>query len=153
MTTATIEDIRSALATMAASVSGVRRAYSTLPPQIPDADLPAALTFPREATYDFLSAGEDQDVEQRNWLLWVLVAPREQGVPGEMETRAEPFIDAIKTYFKARPSLTMLHGIIRAWLTGDGGPRQLEWAGVVYWGVEFRLSVRILEKRVYADYQ
>lgn len=143
-----IETVRAQLAILEAGItttsgSAIGRAYTQLPREaVNDADLPAFLNFVRDGTSDITNVGEDAYQFTRLYTMWLLVLPGQEGLTqGEAESRVEPWIPAVYTYFNARPKLSAVTDVKRANIVGDTGPRQLIWADVVYWGCEFRLSV------------
>lgn len=146
-----VDTIRQQLATLEALIAGVNRAYDTLPRgPIVEADLPLFLNFVRDATYDWRMLGASDNIEIRQYILWLLVMPIQLAAPGEGEEKAMPFIKTVMDYFKARPQLGGTAQIQNAIITGDSGPKQLPWADTYYWGIEFRLQVTEYQLRAYA---
>jgi hypothetical protein len=128
------------------------RAYEQLPHQaVNDADLPVCLNFVREATADLTNAGEDFYQTTRQYLVWLLLLPASEGLSdGEAESMVEPVIPTFYNYFLARPKLVAVTDVKRMVIASDSGPRQLVWADIAYWGVEFRLNVTERLTRTYA---
>lgn len=145
-----ITTVRAALATLEAQITGINRAYVDLPRgAINDADLPLFLNFARDASDS--EGGSDMMLEDRQYLLWLLVMPDQLGIPGEGEQAAEAMIQTVKDYFRQRPALGLVLGVQKSYFSGDSGPRKFTWADVAYWGVEFRLRVVEYQARTYAD--
>jgi hypothetical protein len=91
-------------------------------------------------------------VERRNYIFQLLILPQSEGLDqGEAEGKVEPFITLVRDAFKGAPSLGGVLGVQSARLTGDSGPRQLVWAGVIYWGCEFKMAVEEYVPRIFAD--
>lgn len=150
----TIATVKARLALMEAQITGIKRAFAQTPSgAVADADLPFFINFAREAADDYKSIGGDQDREGRLYLptLYVFSAGQGTQLPSEGEAAVEPYITTVKDHFRSRPALSALDtqganlggllGVQMAYLVGDSGPKVLQWAGQLYWGVEFKLNV------------
>jgi hypothetical protein len=149
-----IETVRTQLATLQASISGVKRAFEQLPRgAIVDADLPLFLNFARNAIYDWSILGADTNQSTRIYLMRLLVMPQQSGIDGEGESAVEPFIKTVVDYFASRPQLGRLSGVQNAIIVGDSGPQQFVWFDIPYWSVEFQLRVVEYATRDYQNYE
>lgn len=153
-----VATVKTRLAAIQETISGVKRAYAQPPLSLPASDLPAMVNFAGAATHEWRVAGNDVDLETRAYLMRLYVAPLTTGVPGEMERLCEPFFVSVRDMFAARPGLGLgtkgshLTGVQLAILQGDSGVSVMTYGGAQYVGVEFRLQVTELVEVNYADY-
>lgn len=153
-----VASIKTRLTAIQEAISGVKRAYAQPPLSLPPSDLPVFVNFTGAATHDWRVMGSDTDSETRAYVMRLYVAPYQEGIPGEGERLCEPFFVSVRDAFAARPGLsdpiTHAHatGVLGAALLGDSGVAVLNYNGVQYVGIEFRLQVVELVEVSYADY-
>ncbi len=152
MTVATVATIKAQLAVLQAAIPNVKRAYADIPRgPINDADLPLFINFARDAENDWTMIGSDIGLENRRYLMQLLVMPAQDGISGESESLTEAWLQTVNDYFAARPQLGLQSGVQRAYIEGDSGPRLYSWANGLYWNIEFRLRVVTYHPRTYAS--
>jgi hypothetical protein len=154
-----IADVKDALVTLetaylAANAAGKGRAYAQFPMVLNDFDLPAFINYSRDATYNQTQGGDVMRVT-RDYAIQMLIFPAAEGTTesgggNEGEALVEPHIEKFWKYFAARPQIDTTEPILRASIVSDTGPRRFEFAGGLYWGVEFRAQVEEFNPRTYA---
>lgn len=139
------------LATLASQIPGVVHAFADVPDSLVETDLPAVIPLPGPNQIDDQEAGADFFASERDYDLYLYVAPAGSGVvPGEIERRCKAFIDPFVSFFMARPSLGRLTGVQNAVLITDSGVTALQFGQDVYRGVRFTLHVSEIVTRTYA---
>ena len=116
------------IAEMCSSVSGVVTAFTQIPRVLQDAQLPASVVFPGEATYDRQAMGEQMVLETRIYNLVLYVCNAAFDTQGMIEIKTDPFFVDVRDYFMARPGLELdrqgddqSESAFLAVLLGDGG--------------------------------
>ncbi|HNT77559.1 MAG TPA: hypothetical protein PKH77_21295 [Anaerolineae bacterium] len=137
---ATPTQIKTALATVLAAITGVRRVYTTAPNSLPPSDLPAWVIYTGPATYAVRGYGI-YDGETRRYTLRLYVLPLQEGIPGEAEAACEPFFTRVRAALDPDNRLNQLVGILELTLLGDQGVSVLNLGGSAYLGIEFTLEV------------
>lgn len=116
MTTVTAAQIRAAIKTVCAGISGVRTAYDVQPPALNPADMPLMIVQPGQATYDRDALGLPMVVMTRQWQLTLFVQSTASGraTQSEAETNAQALLDTVRQALLARTRVQVAGG------TGDG---------------------------------
>lgn len=151
-----VATVKTRLATIEGNISGIRVAYAQGPNSLVAANLPAFINLTRPGQVDWRAVGSDDGLETRLYLPTLYVRPFGTGIPGEGERDCEPFFALVRDAFAARPSLEQLIGVQEAIFLGDGGVTVLRYpiqSDSLFWGIEFRLQVREIVARNYADYE
>lgn len=152
-----ISQIKTRLAEIARTVSGIKRAYANAPQSLPDSDLP--LIIPMTGAATLTRMGENLAEETRLFLIRLYVVPIQAGFDGEAERKVEPFFDSVRNAYLSHPLLgngakdSALPFVIRSAWNGDGGVMVLPYAGQNYLGAEFRLSLTTLAPIGIAAYE
>ena len=141
-----INTIKTRLAEVALTVSGVKRAYAEAPKALPEGDMPILVSFVGPVT-SFEKHGDEMAEETRTFMLRLYVKPVGAGYDGDAELAVEPFVTSVRDTFLSHPKLglgTYVSQIpfvtLMRWL-GDGGISTFQYAGNSYIGIEFRISV------------
>lgn len=134
-----VSTVRAAIAQVAGSISGVKRAFAYAPASLVATDLPVAVVFTGPATY--LERGYGVEGETREYLLRLYVAAVQQGLSGDAESLCIPFFAAVRAAFPPGARLGRLSGVLEARLTGDQGVSILPFLNQPYLGIEFRVEV------------
>lgn len=106
---------------------------------------PAFLVFAGEASHDKPSV--DQKVVIRNYDIWGLIKPSEEGRETEAELAVEPWLDAVPALLDPRPGLWLLSqqdplpGIVEAQIIDDTGFTIIPMAGADHAGCIWTLRV------------
>lgn len=141
----TVSAIATRLKTIQEGIAGVKKAHDLTktagpPNRLPSDYLPTVINVPGEASYNVTPA--DLKYETRLWFMLLYVAPIQ--APHEIAQRlaeAAPFLDSFEAEFLALPTLGGLDGVTEAIYLGDGGITFLNYAGVDYTGIEFRVRI------------
>ncbi len=130
------------LAQIEASITGIVRAYDTLPNSVPE--LPCFVNFVGPMTEDWNNAGEDETtvegVETATYYPTLIVAPAAAGYTGEPQNRCYPFIAKVRNKFASLPNLQG-QNTWRMIFQGHDGVRIVQVAGTDYIGVRFTILV------------
>lgn len=146
--TTLVSTVKTRLADIGLTISGVKRAYANAPQSLPDSDLPILAIFTGSATLAPL--GQTLAEEIRTYLLRLYVAPVQAGYDGEAEKKVEPFLTGARAVYLSHPLLgngakdSTLPFVTRVAWGGDGGVMVLSYAGQNYIGAEFRVNVTSL---------
>jgi hypothetical protein len=148
-----VATVKARLASIQEAIPGVLVAYAQGPLSLVGANMPCFVNLTRPATVDW-EQGSDLGIETRLYAMQLYVMPFGQGVPGEAERKCETFFPLVRITFAARPGLEDLPGIQEAIFLGDSGVIIMSYPlqGERYFGVEYRLQVREVVERSYADY-
>ncbi len=157
MTAPTLSDIKTRLAAVQATISGVKRAYANAPASLPPDQLPVFLNFTGPCQMQKFS--DSLAHERREFIMRLYVKPKGAGVDGEAEKAVEPYLARVRDAFLGRPMLSL--GTILApamdyiepceWL-GDSGVMILLFAEEGFIGAEFRLAVKTFVPIAFANY-
>ena len=149
----TVATIKTKLAALQATISGVTHAFAQAPADLNTADMPAFCNFTGQATDDYQAGGDEVDVVTRTYNMRLYVLPAVDGLPGEAERLCEPLIDAVRLFFSAHLQLGGLQGVQSALITGDSGVARLVFndPSQPIYGVEFKLAVTEYIGFTYAD--
>lgn len=98
---------RARIAAMCGAINGVQTAFTNIPRELQDAQLPAFVVFPGPATYDRDTLGESMLLIVREYNLILYVNNAQFGTEGQTQIEVDPFFDAVWTYFAARPGLEL----------------------------------------------
>ena len=160
--TTTEEKILANLSTiLLANVTGLKASYQRAPFSLPENDLPANVNLMGPLD-DVNSRGPGIDLVTRTIYVRIYCAHVQQGVSGDAESIAVPFLSSVPPVLRARTSLNTgtkgseVPGLLEATYQGvkDGGISVLPtYSGDQYLGVEFRLRVRYMERYAFAAYQ
>lgn len=129
-----------------AGITGVSRAYAQAPQTMPDGDLPLFCNYVGPTT-GFVPNGSGLWIESRIFRCVLYVAPILQGLDGEAEAKAEPFIPLGQQAFLSHPSMgtgymdETLDGVQNFEYVGDSGVGVFIFNKQLYIGVEFRVQV------------
>jgi len=139
----TVGTVLDKLATIQATITGITKAYGhdDLPNSLKTAQLPAFINLPGAATSEDVF-GQAAEVETRTYRMLLYVTPIER--PSDIATRmnrVEPFFDRVKDKFRSYALLDSLTDVIFTSTVDDIGLTAMEYAGVLYAGVEFTLDV------------
>lgn len=139
-----VDAVLAALATVERKLSGIGQVYDTPPQSVTPNDLPAFVNLPGPMTVE--SMGRDEDIseilETRQYSALLLVAPAGAGVAGESFDLCTPWFAKVRNIFLAYPRLGTT-AVLRSTLTGDAGARpDIIYAGMVYYGIRFNLTVQ-----------
>lgn len=153
-----ISAIKTRLAEIARTVSGIKRAYTNAPQSLPATDLPIFVPFAGQVVNPHRISQELYG-EGRQFILRLYVKHIQQGYDGEAEKAVEPFLDIVRDTFLAHPALgtgiyaELLDGIEEITWQGDNGISVLSFAGENYLGAEFRLTVATLHQVNVSTYE
>lgn len=126
------------MAELEEQILGIRRAFVDPPRSVASADLPCFLNFVGPATFDVVP--DDVCTEQGEYTALLFVAPAQSGAPGEASAACRPWLDTVRDFFAARPTLDNARYVLDGGLVRRGKPRSYDVAGTAYLGVEFVLS-------------
>lgn len=156
----TIATVKTRLAAIQGTITGVKRTYAEAPVSLPYSDLPCFVTFAGPSVHNWAILGEGEDLEERTYFMRLYVRPVGQGLDGEAEQACEPFFERVRDCFASHPGLGLgtktngpLAEVQRAWLQGDNGVGVLPYAGEQFIGIEWRLQVRQIVPVTYAAYE
>ena len=149
------------LAALWRNIDGVQKVFDKIPRVVQDAELPAVIILPGEATYDTDAPGDNDVLITRTYRMLLLVFNAGLGTEGKAQTAAEPFFDRVRDYFLARPGLE-LYGAAdpqvveyNARLLSDSGFIYQAYPGGTnspeYGAIEFRQQVQTWASVVYQD--
>lgn len=154
--TTDISDIKTRLAAISETVTGIKRAYGNAPMSLPESDLPISCVFVGQ---EVRSGGNNPAEFTRTYLLRLYVVPVQAGYDGEAERRVEPFLMSVRNVFLSHPGLGLgtpqsALPFVRSteWL-GDGGIAVLPYAKQLYLGAEFRMNVTTIVPIQYAKFE
>lgn len=150
---------------MFAFISGVVTPFTNIPRVLQDAQLPASVVFNGAATYDKHKFGNDMVEETRIYQLMLFVQNAAYGTTGSLQIDCDPFFEAVRNYFLARPGLELdsdpnpkIPSAFDAELLGDGGfsvgPYPLnasESDATKYVQIRWQLQVKEIAQIDYAD--
>lgn len=141
------------LAAMCANITGITKAFARIPRKLEDAELPAAVVFPGQATYE--RAGGDVRRVTRDYQIAVYVLKGLQGGETQGQEAVEPFFERVLDYFEARPGLE-LNGaalaVLDAQLVSDGGVQAIGFGETEQFiGTTFTIRVTELLQIEYQD--
>lgn len=153
------------IAAMFQFIPGVRTAFTNIPRVLQDAELPASVVFNGPATYDKHTLGEQMVRETRTYQLMLFVQNAAFDTMGQSQIDCDPFFQAVRNYFLARPGLALesdpdpkIPAVEDAELLGDGGysvgPYPLNAGGTGatnYVQIRWQLQVREIAQIDYAD--
>lgn len=146
-------------------INGIQTAFTQIPRMVQDAQLPAMVIIPGPATYDYAVESAQILTETRVYQLVLLVQNAAFGTSGDDQLQADPFFNAVRDYFAARPGLELdtqaeprIPAVLDAKLLGDGGlgigPYPLGGGGPDtpnYVQIRWQLQVRELAPIYYRD--
>lgn len=150
----TVATVCERLARIQGNITGVTKAFDMdeMPNKLNTAQLPGWITVPGEATYEH--PDPTTEIETRLYYMLLYVAPIE--APSQIAFRMNllaPFLDRVPAAFAARNGLESLAGVLRSELVADNGQIQpLEYGGLLYAGIEFRLQVVEVTEVTPVDY-
>ncbi len=144
-----VATVKAALASYQATIPGVVSAYAQAPNSVSAADMPMFTNFTGASDEDWNTGGADEGVEIRQYRMILLLLPRGSGVAGEAERIAEPFFPMVRDFFDARPHLGT-PGVQSSIFQGDGGLVIINYGGLDYYAIEFKLMVTEYFPRTYA---
>jgi hypothetical protein len=97
---------RARLSAMGAFIAGITHSFTDIPRVVQDAQLPALIVVPRQATYN-IDYGEGTVGETRLYQLLVLVQRLGEGTEKQAQVSVDPFFQRVRDYFIARPQLEL----------------------------------------------
>lgn len=155
----TVQETTERIATLCGNIEGVRTAFTQIPRIISNAQVPAVVIFPGEATYDVTTMGEQMVLEPRIYRIVLFYAEAAFGTQGQSQIGIEPMFTRIRDYFLARPGLSLPDDasvIYDATMQGDSGFQLIDYASgqdkLTQWAaIEFRLEVREVSPILYQD--
>lgn len=150
------------IANMWASINGVVTPFLQIPRVLQDAQLPASVVFPGQATYDTDTLGDQMVLETRTYDMVLYVANAAFDTSGQLEIQTDPFFAAVRDYFLARPGLELdgegAHQVeiqFNSQLLGDGGlqvgPYPLSGGTTDYIQIRWQLRVQEVAAITYHD--
>lgn len=147
------------IAELCGNVEGVRTAFQQIPRIISNAQVPAVVVFPGEATYDTTTLGEQMVLEVRIYRIVLFYAEAAFGTQGQQQIGIEPLFTRIRDYFLARPGLSLPtedRVIYDATMQGDAGFQIVDYPSgtdktTSFAAIEFRLECREVSKILYQD--
>lgn len=147
------------IAAMAALIPGIQTAFASIPRVVQDAELPAVVIFPGEATYDVDTFGDNDVVETRLYRILFLIQKAAYGTETQAQVAIEPFFNTIRDYFLARPGLELTGAtlpqvvVYDSVMLGDSGYQIIGYpdAQSSYAAIEYRLSVKEWSAVAYQD--
>lgn len=135
-------------------VAGIVKAYDIdeIPNSLATANLPAFINVPGEAVQ--AAFDDDEWIETRTWYMLLYIAPIERPVEvAQRMAAAAVFLPLVRQVFADRDGLESLAGILSSRLTGDSGlATPLQYGGLTYAGIEFRLEVKEIIGTAERDY-
>ncbi len=147
------------IAAMAQLIPGITVAFPSIPRVVQDAELPAVVVFPGEATYDVDTFGDNDVVETRLYRVLFLIQKAAYGTEDQAQVAIEPFFNTIRDYFLARPGLELTGAtlpqtvVYNSTMIGDSGYQIIGYPDQQssYAAIEYRLSVIEFAEVNYAD--
>lgn len=152
-----VQTTRARLAAMYALVTGVTKAFPDIPRAVQDAELPAVVIWPGEATYDTDGMGDNEVLETRIYQGIVLVQNVQLGTENQGQIVLDPFIDRIADYFLGRPGLELTGAsppqvvVDEAKVPRDSGHIIQNYGGVDYHAVIFYHEIKEVRVVTYQD--
>ena len=155
-----VQETVTRIATLAGQVEGVKTAFEQIPRIISNAQVPAIVIFPGEATYDVTTLGEQSVLEDRIYRIVLFYAEAAFGTQGQQQIGIEPMFTRIRDYFLARPGLSLsgdnTNVIYDATMQGDAGFQIVDYPSgtdktTSFAAIEFRLSCRETARILYQD--
>ena len=138
-----VETVATQLAVIERRISGVKQAFdlSELPDAMHDSYLPAFVNVPTTAEYSWPASLYAEEV--RTWRLLLYVCPVERPVDvAKRMVLLAPWFRRVVLEFAKSLFLDDLSGISLSLVQADDGVDTLDYAGALFAGIEFRLSVR-----------
>lgn len=132
----------SALQTLHATISGIKSAPANVPASLNTADLPMALVWPAEATWQLAAMGLKR--QERTYIVRVYVRPVGQDIPGPDEGY-DDCVAMLEAFGQAYQSnLTLANAVDHISAVSDsgisGGAMELLWGNTQYWGFVYRVT-------------
>ena len=132
----------SALQTLHATISGIKSAPTNMPASLNTADLPIALTWPAEATWQLAAMGLKR--QERTYIVRVYVRPVGQNMPGP-DKGYDDCVALLEAFGQAyQTNLTLAGAVDHISAVSDSGPlgggAQLMWGDTPYWGFVYRVT-------------
>src|SRR5579885_1854199 len=94
------------IARMCGEIAGINTAFLNIPRALQAAHLPACVVWPGQADYaDDL--GEQEILETRIYEIVLYLDEARFGTEGQGQLEADPFFDAVRDHFRARPGLEL----------------------------------------------
>ena len=133
-----IAAIVTALQTRHALIAGVRTAPDYAPDTMPAGNLPCVLVDPLEGATQWKAHAGNVSVEERTYLVRLLVAPLGLGTPEQQRALTVTILDALLTSYRATPTVGASGTIAIEKPSGvrDTGPRPFGPNGPVMFGSE-----------------
>ena len=135
-----VDTVIPVLTAINAAITGVVRAYDTLPGSLNAADCPAMLIIPGPAEQEQITL--QGMLEERIYTLLVYVKPIALDKFNEAYNDARAFFRRVQEAYGAANRLNDLATVLDAHIVSDSGVQPLVYGQVQYAGIEFRLRVR-----------
>lgn len=136
---------------------GGAQAFTQIPREIQDNQLPAIVILPGPATYDTDSMGDEIVVEKRLYNVNFFYSRIDVGTEGQAQSECVPYFSRIRDFFNARPGLwdtgaTQPEDVqFDSRLRGDQGFEKVQYGANTFYGIRFQLEVTEIAEIDYAD--
>ena len=132
-----------ALQTLHATVAGIKSAPTQMPSSLNTAELPMALVWPGEATWQLAAMGLKR--QERVYIVRVFARPVAQDIPGP-DAGYDDCVALLEAFGQAYQSnLTLAGAVDNISAVRDsgisGGAMELLWGNISYWGFVYRVTV------------
>ena len=132
-----------ALQTLHADISGIKSAPTNMPSNLNTAQLPIALVWPGEATWQLAAMGLKR--QERTYIVRVFAQPVGQNVTGP-DAGYDACVKLLELFGQAyQDNLSLAGAVDHIDAVRDsgisGGAMELTWAGTPYWGFVYRVTV------------
>lgn len=122
------------LADMYALIPGIVKAFTYVPRIINAADCPAVVIQTGQSQDDEITTGENDVMETRFYTATLYLDYARFGTESQSEDALDPFFDAVRDYFLARPGLELASAsepqivVYKAFFRGDSGFNLVQYA-------------------------
>ena len=144
---------KTAIATIAGTVTGITKAFEYSPAKIDTAELPALYILTGDANNDFEIIGDDMVQTTRTYRLQVACVPTGQASAETREALIPPIIEATVNKFAGAPFLNGTIGVKNSLPKSDSGIVVLPEFGMMFVGFEVRLQVTYVVERQYLEFE
>ena len=134
---------------------GLAIAHAAPPNSVSPGDLPALVNLPGPMILTQFGSDEygDEDLEERQYDILLLVAPRAAGVPREAYNLVTPWFAKMAEFFSSHQSLGTSNAL-RVVLRGDSGITQpIVYANQDYFGIRFQVTISGIRRSPYAEHE
>lgn len=149
-----VPDTLDRIATILEGISGIQSVYAGRPNDVAPAMLPAFIVFTDAATID--EEADDKLMITRVYRPVLVVSAWTMNIELESEALCRPFFNLFEQAIVERPMLELTPGVsplapvVRCRYLGDSGVINIHLGGKDYAGVEFRVEITEVKRRIYS---